>query len=405
MPRILAISIMLCTTPAHARDVTSQTERRKSLIEYLTSRDDLEAKERQRWLTAVRRAFGGKALNDGNDEGVTGAKSVIAAAIFHGIDATYAARAALAAYHDIARFVPPPIAVQYQVLAFSGRKPTASPRQMAFDFPRYFNEDIAQELVRFWDTMLATDRIPKLDRPAVIRALNETRKKMRPMLRERLWQAVVTDARHKVTRVSKTEQELFRRTLDEELARDFEGVLDSEASLREARSLYERYAAACAELGEKPKENPSAQAETKTRASAASSPTALPRAPEAWPSPLTVTISRWLGTPYRYGGTDRNGIDCSAFTRAVMQESVRLALPRSSVLQYGEGVAVAQKTLLPGDLVFFDTLDRGRITHVTIFVGDGRIAHASSSKGVSYAELALPYYQRAYVGARRVLEQ
>jgi cell wall-associated NlpC family hydrolase len=67
------------------------------------------------------------------------------------------------------------------------------------------------------------------------------------------------------------------------------------------------------------------------------------------------------------------------------------------------GRTVAQPTLAAGDLVFFDTLDRGRVTHVAVYLGEGEIAHASSSKGVMRTTLAGKYFQRAYVGSKRIL--
>jgi cell wall-associated NlpC family hydrolase len=54
-------------------------------------------------------------------------------------------------------------------------------------------------------------------------------------------------------------------------------------------------------------------------------------------------------------------------------------------------------------MLFFDTLDRGQVTHVAVFLGEGKFAHASSSKGVTRAVLSEKYYQRAYWGSRRIL--
>ncbi|MEM7675899.1 MAG: NlpC/P60 family protein [Myxococcota bacterium] len=119
---------------------------------------------------------------------------------------------------------------------------------------------------------------------------------------------------------------------------------------------------------------------------------------------LRRRIAGWLGTPYRWGGeTKRVGTDCSGFTQGLFREEFQIALPRVSRDQFRMGYSVSRRNLRPGDLVFFDTLDQGRITHVGVYVGKDQFAHASSSKGVTYAKLKLRYFTRAYRGARRIL--
>ena len=107
-------------------NVTSEEGRKLNLLEYIESREDLDSSDKSAWDREVRLRFGGKAMRDGSDEGVTGAKSVISAAIFHGVEPKAAVQAAYDTYRDIARWVPPPIAINYQVLGFQGRKPKAT---------------------------------------------------------------------------------------------------------------------------------------------------------------------------------------------------------------------------------------------------------------------------------------
>ncbi len=109
----------------------------------------------------------------------------------------------------------------------------------------------------------------------------------------------------------------------------------------------------------------------------------------------------YLGTPYRRGGTTRRGVDCSGLVGAVYGEQ-GLDLPRTAAQQFAEGAAVAVSDLRPGDLVFFrDTYKRG-ISHVGIYVGDGRFLHAANRRhGVIVSELSRPYYRLRYAGARR----
>src|SRR5262245_9324521 len=119
---------------------------------------------------------------------------------------------------------------------------------------------------------------------------------------------------------------------------------------------------------------------------------------------LVSVIAPWLGTPYEWGGEIRGvGTDCSGFTRKVYLEGFQIDLPRVSRDQYRTGRSVSKAELVPGDLVFFDTKDCGRITHVGIYTGGGNFVHASTGKGVTYSELGQKIYQRAYRGARRVL--
>ena len=92
-------------------DVTTSEARKANLIDYIKGRQDLSPKAQAEWDKALRIQFGGKAIKDGTDEGVTVAKSVIAAAIFYQIPPAKGVKAAYEAYHDTYRNVPPPISV------------------------------------------------------------------------------------------------------------------------------------------------------------------------------------------------------------------------------------------------------------------------------------------------------
>ncbi len=110
----------------------------------------------------------------------------------------------------------------------------------------------------------------------------------------------------------------------------------------------------------------------------------------------------YLGTPYVYGGASPDGFDCSGLVFHVYRE-VGVSLPRTAGAQASAGRHVNRTSLLPGDLVFFRT--RGtRISHVGIYVGEGRFVHApSSGKTVRVDSLDDPWWLRRYAGARRVL--
>jgi cell wall-associated NlpC family hydrolase len=110
----------------------------------------------------------------------------------------------------------------------------------------------------------------------------------------------------------------------------------------------------------------------------------------------------FLGTPYRRGGTSRHGLDCSGLVGAVYAQQ-GVDMPRTAAEQFSQGTPVAESDLQPGDLVFFrDTYKRG-ISHVGIFVGDGRFIHAAGRRqGVIVSDLAQPYFRSRFAGARRL---
>ncbi len=118
---------------------------------------------------------------------------------------------------------------------------------------------------------------------------------------------------------------------------------------------------------------------------------------------LLLEVLSLIGTPYSYGGTDTNGIDCSSFSCQIFEKSFEIKLPRSTDEQYRVGVPVPKSDLNFGDLVFFNTT--GRIpSHVGIYLGDDLFAHASRSFGVTISSMQSTYYKKRYVGARRVVE-
>lgn len=129
------------------------------------------------------------------------------------------------------------------------------------------------------------------------------------------------------------------------------------------------------------------------------------RPPERTPGSVAdrvlTTAASLIGTKYCPGGSTPSCFDCSGFTTHCFA-SAKVALPRTSQLQYGVGLGVARSDLRPGDLVFFRTNGSG-ISHVGIYAGDDRFVHASTSAGVITTPLSDPYWNPRYVGARRVL--
>lgn len=113
-------------------------------------------------------------------------------------------------------------------------------------------------------------------------------------------------------------------------------------------------------------------------------------------------IMEWLGTPYKFGGVSENGIDCSAFIRHLILKTHEIMIPRTAREQYTLGKEVKRDKLEFGDLVFFQTRKRVYISHVGIYLGDNLFAHASSRYGVTISSLESSYYNKRFIGAKRI---
>ena len=111
-----------------------------------------------------------------------------------------------------------------------------------------------------------------------------------------------------------------------------------------------------------------------------------------------------LGKPYVWGAEGPNSFDCSGLIYYVYKNAASITLPRTSSDQYSAGVAVSRSNLKAGDLIFSSTDGTGNITHVAIYVGDGQMIHAPrNGKNVEKVSINNSYWNKAYVGARRVL--
>ena len=111
-----------------------------------------------------------------------------------------------------------------------------------------------------------------------------------------------------------------------------------------------------------------------------------------------------LGKPYVWGAEGPNSFDCSGLIYYVYKNAASITLPRTSSDQYSAGVAVSRSNLKEGDLIFSSTDGTGNITHVAIYVGDGQMIHAPrNGKNVEKVSINNSYWNKAYVGARRVL--
>ena len=116
---------------------------------------------------------------------------------------------------------------------------------------------------------------------------------------------------------------------------------------------------------------------------------------------MEKSFQKYEGTPYRWGGTEPGkGVDCSGFTSGVYQDQ-GVNIPRTSRDQYKVGEEVSKDELQFGDLVFFDTLGKG-VSHVGVYTMDNQMMHASSTKGVTEVDMNTDYWNKRYIGARRL---
>ncbi len=117
-------------------------------------------------------------------------------------------------------------------------------------------------------------------------------------------------------------------------------------------------------------------------------------------SRLLSQYKEWKGAPYRYGGTSRDGVDCSAFVQNTFYSQLGYKLPRTTHSQIKVGFKIAKPDLKVGDIVFFNTGSNS--LHNGIYIGKSEFIHASSSKGVTISSLDNQYWQKTYLVSIRV---
>ncbi len=113
----------------------------------------------------------------------------------------------------------------------------------------------------------------------------------------------------------------------------------------------------------------------------------------------------YIGIPYRYGGMSESGFDCSGFICHLFKRGIGKKLPRTAKAQAEYFYKISKDELQKGDLLFFDTSNSGRITHVGLYLGNSRFIHASSGKAhcVTISRLNSPFYTKAFRWGGRVL--
>lgn len=119
---------------------------------------------------------------------------------------------------------------------------------------------------------------------------------------------------------------------------------------------------------------------------------------------IAIHAMALVGTPYRYGGnTPDGGFDCSGLVNYVVNQAMRVQLPRSTMEMSAVGSELERAQLTAGDLVFFNTTGQP-FSHVGIYVGDNQFVHAPSSGGtVRLDDMSKAYWTKRYAGARRLV--
>ena len=112
-------------------------------------------------------------------------------------------------------------------------------------------------------------------------------------------------------------------------------------------------------------------------------------------------LKQQLGKPYVWGDEGPDSFDCSGLVQYIYKNALGKDLPRVSYDQSKVGQAVSREDLQPGDLVFFDTMDKGKVSHVGMYIGNNEFIHAANSKKGVIKSTLTGYYDKKFINARR----
>lgn len=118
-------------------------------------------------------------------------------------------------------------------------------------------------------------------------------------------------------------------------------------------------------------------------------------------SKLLSFVSDWYGVPYKYGGCQKTGVDCSCFTSLLCEKVYQLKIPRSASDMYKECLKLTPNEMREGDLVFFK-IDGNSISHVGVYLRNKQFVHSSTSRGVIINSMDEAYYKKFFHSGGRV---
>ena len=125
--------------------------------------------------------------------------------------------------------------------------------------------------------------------------------------------------------------------------------------------------------------------------------------PQSKVSSLISTAKSYIGVPYQFGGTTPKAFDCSGYLQYIFAKQ-GINIPRTADEQYKLGLRTkSSKELVPGDLVFFETYEKGA-SHCGLYLGQGEFIHTSSSKGVRVDKLSDEYWSPRYLGGKHIVK-
>ena len=118
-------------------------------------------------------------------------------------------------------------------------------------------------------------------------------------------------------------------------------------------------------------------------------------------SKLYSFVNDWYGTPYKYGGCEKSGVDCSCFTINLFDKVYGIKMPRTAGEIYKECEKESIDKAKEGDLIFFK-INSNSIKHVGVYLRDKKFVHASTTKGVLVNSLSETYYQKYFYTAGKL---
>ncbi len=116
---------------------------------------------------------------------------------------------------------------------------------------------------------------------------------------------------------------------------------------------------------------------------------------------LYFFIDEWYGVPYKYGGKNKNGIDCSNFTSTLYNTVYNKSLTGTSSSIFGQCKTISKSNLTEGDLVFFK-IEGDNISHIGVYLQNNKFVHATTKKGVMIDDLDEAYYKKYFFKAGRL---